>query len=87
MKEKFPSNNLITRVFSAARIVDLQSPLPDPATVEGVWEDMSHTLCHVSNASNLAILCHRQIWQAQTTFPDAIRGELMSRWYLATSFI
>lgn len=43
MKEEFPSNTLVTRVFSAARVVGLQSSLPDPAPVEGVWEGISHT--------------------------------------------
>ncbi len=37
MKEEFPSNTLVSRVFRAARIVGLQSPLPDPAPVEGFW--------------------------------------------------
>lgn len=43
VKEDFPWNTTVTRVFSAAKIVGLQPSLPAPAPVGAVSEGISQT--------------------------------------------
>ncbi len=38
----------------------------------------SQLTCDVGEAMSSAILCHRQIWLAQSALPDALKGELMN---------
>ncbi|CAL8350311.1 unnamed protein product [Arctogadus glacialis] len=38
-----PVSSLRSRVLSAANILDLQPPTPDPVPQGGVWEGVSHT--------------------------------------------